>query len=66
MTEDQIERRVERAVNHLDHAFMRGQVTRENYDIAMRQLHQWAERELHGWADREYHRALARAGKRMP
>lgn len=45
LTEDLIERRVERMVDHLDRVFMSGQMTEKNYTLAMRELHQWAEEE---------------------
>lgn len=43
LTEDQIERRVERMVDHLDAVYLAGGLTKKNYDHAMRELHQWAE-----------------------
>ena len=45
MTEDQIERRVEKMTDHLDHLFMAGQIPQKEYDHAMRELAQWAERQ---------------------
>jgi hypothetical protein len=46
MTEEQIERRVERMVDHLDRLLLSGQMTQGDYDAAMRSLDQWAERKL--------------------
>ena len=46
MTEAQIERRVERMVDHLDRLLMSGQMTQSDYDAAIRSLDQWAERKL--------------------
>ena len=43
LTEQQIERRVERHVDHLDRVFMDGQIDQDTYDKAMRELHEWAE-----------------------
>ena len=43
LTEEQIERRVERHIDHLDRMFMDGQINRDTYDKAMRDLHEWAE-----------------------
>lgn len=59
MTEDQIERRVERMTNHLDHCLMSGSMTQKNYDHAMRELHQWAEAQYR-WSEME-RRARGRA-----
>jgi len=43
MTEDQIELRMERFVDHLDACFMARQIDRETYDKALKDLHAWAE-----------------------
>jgi hypothetical protein len=43
MTEDQIERRVERYIDHLDRVFMAGEMTQDNYDKAMREILDWAD-----------------------
>lgn len=43
MTEDQIERRVEKMIDHLDACYLRGSMTKKNYDAAIKELHQWAE-----------------------
>lgn len=43
MTEDQIERRIERFVDHLDRVYLAGQISREDYDKAMRDLAAWAD-----------------------
>ena len=45
LTEDEIERRVEKMVDHLDRVFMNGDMTQKNYDLAMLNLHDWAERQ---------------------
>ncbi len=42
MTEDQIERKVERFVDHLDRAFTAGQIDQAAYDSAMRDIDDWA------------------------
>jgi hypothetical protein len=46
MTEEQIERRVESMVDHLDRLLMSGQMTQGDYDAAMRSLDQWASAKL--------------------
>ena len=43
MTEDEIERRVEKMTDHLDRLFMRGSMTQREYDEAMRDLALWAD-----------------------
>jgi predicted RNA-binding protein associated with RNAse of E/G family len=43
MTEEAIERRVERMMDHLDRVLMSGQITQDNYDKAVQELNQWAE-----------------------
>ena len=43
MTEDQIERKVERMMDHLDRLLIHGEITPKNYNLAARDLHQWAE-----------------------
>lgn len=43
MTEEQIERRVEKMIDHLDRVFLRGEMSQDNYNKAMRDLHHWAE-----------------------
>ena len=45
LTEDQIEARVEKMIDHLDRVFMSGGMTQKNYDLAMLNLHYWAERQ---------------------
>jgi tRNA C32,U32 (ribose-2'-O)-methylase TrmJ len=45
MTEEQIERRVEKMVDHLDRVYMAGGMTDEDYRKAMDELDQWAERQ---------------------
>ena len=42
MTEDEIERRVEKMTDHLDRIFMSGAITQEDYDKASRDLTAWA------------------------
>ncbi len=42
MTEDQIERRVEKMTDHLDHLFTSGAMARKEYDHAIRELDEWA------------------------
>jgi hypothetical protein len=43
LTEDQIETRIERMIDHLDRAYLAGQIDEKTYDLAMRDLHAWAE-----------------------
>lgn len=43
MTEDQIERRVERRVDMLDSMLMSGRLTQAEYDDEMKHLHKWAD-----------------------
>jgi hypothetical protein len=45
MTEQQIENRVEGAMNNLDRVFMAGKVTQSEYDARVRELNAWAERQ---------------------
>ena len=42
MTEDQIERRVEKMVDHLDRLYLASEMTRDDYDKAVRDLDDWA------------------------
>jgi len=42
MTADQIERQVERMMDHLDHRFMNSAMTQEEYSAEIRKLNQWA------------------------
>ena len=42
MTEDEIERRVEKMVDALDRLFTRGQMSQRDYDAAIRDLDLWA------------------------
>ncbi len=51
MTEDQIERRVERVMDALDGRYMNGLLSQEDYD--------WEVRNINGWADMEYVRMAA-------
>lgn len=43
MTEDQIERRVEKMVDALDRQLMAGTMSQQDYTKAMRDLDRWAE-----------------------
>lgn len=43
MTEDQIEREVEKRVDRLDRNFMNSFMTQADYDAAMRAIDRWAE-----------------------
>ncbi len=43
LTEDQIERHVESAVNRYDAAFMVGRIDQQAYDSCMRDLNIWAD-----------------------
>ena len=45
MTLEQIERRVERMMDHLDSVFLNGDMTQKNYDLAVAALDRWAEQE---------------------
>ena len=45
MTADQIERQVERMMDHLDHRFMNSAMTQEEYSAETRKLNQWADRQ---------------------
>lgn len=42
MTEDQIERAVERRINVADRAFMRGDINQEQYDQLIRDIDAWS------------------------
>jgi hypothetical protein len=46
MTEDQIERRVETRMNTLDRQFMSGELSQTEYDLAVKELDQWAKDQL--------------------
>jgi uncharacterized membrane protein len=46
MTEDQIERRVERKMDALDRAYMRGDISEPVYNAYIKQIHDWAEMQL--------------------
>ena len=52
MTEDQIERRVEKMVDHLDRLYMSGQIDTKSYNSQMRDLDRWAESQYQ-WAEAE-------------
>ena len=43
MSEDQIERAVERRVDAIDARFMRGEMTQAEYNAAMREVDAWAD-----------------------
>jgi hypothetical protein len=43
LTEEQIERRVERMVDYLDRLFMSGALSDHDYNAAMRDLNRWAD-----------------------
>ena len=45
MTEDQIERRVERMMDHLDRVYLNGGMTQDDYDKAVRDLNEWSKHE---------------------
>jgi RNA-splicing ligase RtcB len=51
MTADEIERKVEKMTDALDRQLMSGTLSQKEYDIAMRELAQWAERQ-YGWNPR--------------
>lgn len=53
LTEDQIERAVERSTDRLDAAFLDGKMTKEAYDANCAAISEWA--------DREYARTRAQA-----
>ncbi len=59
MTEDQVERRVEKAIDRLDARLMSGLLSQADYDREMFTLDKWAAREG-GWAA-----ALERAARRL-
>lgn len=58
MTEDQIERKCERLMDHLDRVFMSGSISQEDYNKAVCDLNNWADRQ-YSWGA-----ALARAARR--
>lgn len=45
MTEEQLERAVERKVNSLDARFMNSKMTQAEYDAEMKEINDWAEKE---------------------
>lgn len=47
MTEDQIERRIEKMVDALDRQFLAGAITQKQYDSNMADLDKWAEDQRH-------------------
>jgi hypothetical protein len=44
LTEDQIERRVERMMDHLDRVFLAGSIDQKTYDAGVKDLNEWADR----------------------
>jgi len=52
MTEDQIERAVERKVDRLDALFMTTDLTQAEYDAAQKEVQAWADRE-YSWCEAE-------------
>jgi hypothetical protein len=46
MTEDQIERQVERMMDHLDAQFLSSPMTQEEYDAKVREINAWANSRL--------------------
>ena len=43
MTEDQIERHVEKSIDRYDAAFMAGRIDQQAYDALMREINKWAD-----------------------
>ena len=43
MTEDQIERKVERMMDHLDRLLLSGEMNENDYDKSVKDLAQWAD-----------------------
>jgi hypothetical protein len=43
MTEDQIERQVERMMDHLDQVFLSSSMTQDEYDTKVKEINVWAE-----------------------
>lgn len=43
LTEDQIERKVERMIDALDKSFMNGELTQDAYDKEMKSIDDWAQ-----------------------
>lgn len=50
LSDDQIETRVEKAVDRLDARFMSGQMSQETYDTAQRGLANWASARYNDYA----------------
>jgi hypothetical protein len=46
MTEEQIERKVERMIDHLDHLLLSGAISQKDYDITVKDLNIWATSKL--------------------
>lgn len=42
LSEEQIERRIEKATDRLDRQFMNGSITQEEYDAEIKALDEWA------------------------
>jgi hypothetical protein len=47
MTEDQIERRVEKMIDHLDRQLMAGALSEKDYTTNMADLRRWEDAQLH-------------------
>lgn len=45
LTEDQIEARVERMIDHLDRVYLAGEISRKDYDLACIDLNTWTDAE---------------------
>ena len=50
LSEDEIERRVEKMIDHLDRVFMSGGMSQKNYDKSIAETHKWAEAMYQGAA----------------
>lgn len=42
--EDSIERSVERKIDALDHRYLNGEMSNEEYDLQMQQIREWADK----------------------
>jgi len=54
MTEDQIERIVERAMDKLDLQYTKGMLTNEEYEVEIRELDNWANDQYRQSRARQY------------
>jgi hypothetical protein len=67
LTEDQIETKVERFIDHIDRIFLAGQISQEDYNKAARDIEAWADRkraeaeEIHEQASLKRKHDIARA-----